>query len=167
MSFEMHASAGINSAAHSPEYDHWSSPDDPVYEFTTGLTVTAEIINPSERAGHEFRLEMRGHDAPSESTSRKLRDIQAVDEYNAPKYRTYRGRQIPVYVTPPSLGLIDKVRGEDAWQCYIFTTKSFALEALAVLREPDTVYLMLHERLEDRKRWLQHLSVQTNDPLAE
>lgn len=52
MSHEMHAIAGINSAGTSPEYNHWSSPDDPVYEFTTGLTILSEIIDPAERLGH-------------------------------------------------------------------------------------------------------------------
>jgi hypothetical protein len=59
------------------------------------------------------------------------------------------------------------VRGENAWQCYMFTTKAFVMETLAILGEPRTVYLTIHERLEDRKRWLQYLTIQTDDPLAE
>lgn len=114
-----------------------------------------------------FSIEMRGHDAPSESTARKLRDIQAIDEHNAPQYRTYRGRHVPVNVPPPGLGIIDKVRGENAWQCYMFTTKAFVMETLAILRQPRTVFLTIHERVEDRKRWLQYLIIQTEDPVAE
>jgi hypothetical protein len=49
----------------------------------------------------------------------------------------------------------------------MFTTKAFVMETLAIVREPRTVSLTIHERLEDPKRWLQCLTIQTDDPLAE
>ena len=41
--------------------------------------------------------------------------LQAREKTGARKYRQYRGREIPAYVPPPGMGLINKMKGEPRW----------------------------------------------------
>jgi hypothetical protein len=64
------------------------------------------------RTGNVYELTVYGDDAPSRSLQAKLEDIQVRDERGILQYRTYRGRQVPVYKPPHGLGLLQKERGK-------------------------------------------------------
>jgi hypothetical protein len=106
--------ASINHEVYAPQYAWRLNDDDPIYKFTTQLTITGISIYPKGRAGDIYELTIYGDDAPSLRHNATLRDAQARDERGSPQYRAYRGRQIPVYDCPKGLGLLHKVRGGTA-----------------------------------------------------
>lgn len=84
--------------------------------------------------------------------------MQARDKYNAPQYRTYRGKQVPVYVPPKGMGMIDKVRGELRWT---------GSDLLILLGQGRPLFIGIDERKHERTRWLHSVSLQMTDPAQE
>ena len=165
--YEAEFEAGIHHYAYSPEYAWNLDEDDPLYEFTSRLIISGLFTYPEDRAGDKFELTLRGDDAPSRRLHLQLKDIQARNEYGSPQYRQYRGKQIPVFQPPNGLGLLDKVRGERRWTAYLFVNTRFVGETFALLNHQKPIYVGIHERKIDRRRWVQSVSVQTMDPAEE
>ncbi|RWB99687.1 MAG: hypothetical protein EOQ57_18160 [Mesorhizobium sp.] len=132
--------------------------------FTEQLTVGGKSIYPEERAGDTYEVTIYSNNLYSGDIRATLKDVQARDEHGSPKYRQYRGRQIPIYIPPPGMGLIDKVRGEPRWTVWLRVSPRFTTEALALLRDERSLFLAVHELKKGRRRWVQNLSLQTTDP---
>ncbi len=162
---EVHA--GISHHAH---WAHlaWNIDDrDPVYEFGSSVTILAKLIYPDHRAGETFQLTFYSADAPSHNLSVTLKDIHARDKNGVPQYREYRHKQVPVYAPPKGLGLIEKIRGESRWIAWVRTSGHFLSDTLALLRLGKPLFVVMHERNEERKRWIQSVGVQTQTPSEE
>ncbi|RRI02288.1 hypothetical protein EH240_12530 [Mesorhizobium tamadayense] len=144
-----------------------SDDDDPLYRFTTRLTVAGISTYPQERAGDTYEVAIYADNLGSGDIRATLRDVQERDEYGSPKYRQYRGRQIPIYSPPPGMGLIDKIRGEPRWTIWLRVSPCFTSDALALLSSGRLLFLAIHERKKDRARWVQSVSLQTTDPAEE
>lgn len=166
-SFEARADASINYNLYQPQYAVRMDERDPVYVFQADLQLTGKATWPEERAGDIYELAIRSDDSPSGDLGLTLDDIQAREKTGARKYRQYRGREIPVFVPPPGMGLINKRRGEPRWYAWATVAPRFVQDALAVLSLARPVYVSLHERKENRTRWVQGLTVQTIDPEIE
>jgi hypothetical protein len=88
---------------------------------------------PDKRAGDSYHLTLYGDASPSRGIYAKLKDAQLRDKYGAPKYRTYRGRDIPVYDAPKGLAVLDKVRGKSEWTAWITVTPRLVSDMLGLL----------------------------------
>jgi len=165
--YEAGITASINQNVHGAQYAWKLDDEDPVYEFTNQARIIGTATYPPERAGNVYQLTFYGTDAPSQRLDTKLKDVQARDKYGSPQYRTYRGREIPVFVAPKGLGLLDKVRREASWTGSIFVVPRFVTDALVLLGRPETLFIALHERKTERVRWIQRVSLQTTDPADE
>lgn len=166
--YQAAVTASINHDVYGPQYALSLDDDDPVYEFTNQVIVTGTATYPNERAGDTYEFTIYGDDAPSRHHDAKLKDVQARDKYGSPQYRTYRGKQIPVYVAPKGLGVLNKIRGEASWRAWLFVAPRFVNDALMLLgQRATTLFIALHERKAERTRWIQRVSLQTTDPAEE
>ena len=165
--YEASVDASINHDAYDPQNAWDLNDNDPLYRFTSSLKVSGTTTYPDERAGEGYELTIYGDDAPSQRHNLTLKDIQARDKYNAPEYRTYRGKQIPVYHPPNGIGIIDKVRGKPVWSGFLFAQTRFVNEAVVILGQRKKLFMTVHEFKEGRKRWLRGISFQTDDPSEE
>lgn len=122
---------------------------------------------PESRAGDTYALTIYTDDAPSGRIHATLNAMHERDEDFSPKYRTYRGKQVPVFRKPPGFGLLDKVRGEPRWTAWLQVVPRYMSDLLVLLGQDRQLYVMLHERKEKRVRWVQGMSLQTTDPAEE
>jgi hypothetical protein len=165
--FNARVGASVNHNVYAPQYA-WNLDDtDPLYEFTNEVTITGVATFPPERANDTYEITMYGNDAPSHRLKLELKDVQERDEHGSPKYRRYRGKEIPIYLTPKGLGLLDKVRGEPHWTAWLFVTPRLVGDTLLLLGQQKDLFLAVHERKVERSRWIQDLSLQTTDPTEE
>lgn len=166
-SYEVSLDASVNSAVYSPQYT-WSLNDgSPLYEFKTYLTIRGICISPKERAGEIYDLTMYSADLKASRINATLEDAQKRDEFGSPQYRTYRGKQIPVYDPPKGLSIVEKVRGQPRWTSWLPVQSNFATDLLTLLDHQRPLFLAINERKVERTRWLQHLSIQTTNPEEE
>ncbi|RWH76836.1 MAG: hypothetical protein EOQ86_19595 [Mesorhizobium sp.] len=164
---EASVEARINYDVYAPQHAWDLDDDDPLYQFTTQLTLVGIATYPEGRAGDSYELTIYGSDSDSRRVSATVKDVQERDEHASPKYRQYRGRQIPIYNPPSGMGLIDKIRGEPRWTAWLRVPPRFTSDALALLSDGRTLFLAIHERKKDRARWIQSVRLQTIDPAEE
>lgn len=165
--YEAGVEARVNHYAYAPQYAWNLDDDDPLYEFTNQIVITGNSIYPPERQGDRYKLTIQGTESSSHRLNAKLKDIHARDKYGSPKYREYRGKQIPIYQPPHGLGLVEKVRGERCWTAWLFVAPRFINDLLVLLGHQRHLFLALHERKIDRSRWVQGMTLQTSDPTEE
>ena len=165
--FDAEVRAGINHYAREPQYA-WNLDDrDSVYEFGCSVAVSAKLICPNDRVGETYQLTFYSADAPSHNLSATLQDLQTRDKNGIPQYREYRHKQVPVYAPPKGLAFVEKTRGELRWTAWIATSGRFLNDMLAILRLDRRLFMTIHERKEDRRSWIQSISLQTEDPTNE
>ena len=165
--YEASIDAAINYSVRAPEHA-WNLDDDqPVYKYTTRLTLVGVATYPPQRGGDTYEFTIYGDDVGSRDLRATLKDVRERDEYGSPKYRSYRGRQVPIYVPPKGIGLIDKIRGERGWTATLFVLPSFASQLLVLLGSGRPMFLAVHETKSERIRRIQNLSLQTTDPAEE
>jgi len=165
--YEAHVEASVNHNVYAPQYAWDLDDDDALYQFTTQLTIKGISTYPEERADDEYELTIYGNDTRSRRLDATLKDAHARDEHGLPRYREYRGRQIPIYNPPSGLGLLDKVRGEPRWAAWLFVAPRFVSDALVLLGHGKKMFLAIHESKNKRTRWVQSLTLQTADPAEE
>lgn len=135
--------------------------------ITNHVRLTAVVAYPDDRAEQSIEITLYGTDRSSSGLHSKLHDIQERDEHGSPKYRTYRGREIPVFKPPNGLGVLEKVRGESGWASSLFVTTHFVDQAIALLGRYELLFVELHECKIDRTRWIRGISLHTSDPNEE
>jgi hypothetical protein len=165
--YEARVGASVNNDVYAPQYAWGSEEDDPLYKFTAQLTLIGTSAYPKERAGDMYELTIYGDDTPSRRHNAVLRDAQARDERGSLQYRTYRGRQIPVYNPPKGLGLLQKVRGEPRWTGWLFVPTRSVNDMVVLLSHGRDLFVAIHERKDGRSRWVQGMTLQTRDPAEE
>lgn len=165
--YKVRARAAINHYAHDAKYAWRDTQDEPLYEFETHIEITAVCSYPEERAGDSYELTIYGEVSPESDIYWKLKDIQLVDKNHVPKYRTYRGKEIPVYAPPKGMGSLEKQRGEPRWHASIWAQPRYLNDLLVLLSHNQQLYLSIHERKIERKCWIQSVTAQTSDPADE
>ena len=138
---------------------------DLAHEFVTTLEISGELISPKNHIGEVLELTIRGCEPHSGDFSTTLKDYQVRDKYRAPIYREYRGEQIPVYEAPLGIALLNKVRGQKAWNAWVWLSASLVSDMLVLLSSKRDLYINIQELKKDRKRWIQNLSLQTSHEL--
>jgi hypothetical protein len=166
-SYHARVRASVNHNVYAPQYAWDLNDADPLYEFTNEVTITGVATLPPERVGDTYELTMYGNDAPSHRLNLELKDVQERDEHGSPKYRQYRGKEIPVYLAPKGLGLLDKIRGEPHWRAWLFVSPRLVADVVMLLGQQKDLFLAVHEPKLERSRWVQGVSLQTNDPAEE
>lgn len=163
--YSVRVDAGINSSLlGSPRYI--DNEEEPVHEFQTNLEITGLCTAPEDRAGHRFDIHMHSAQDVDQRTLH-IKDLHERDKEGDHRYRTYRGREYPVYAPPPPVAYIDKVRGENRWLTWLWVVPRMVTDSLILLNGNKQVYASLHEIKEGRKRRVQNLTVQTTDPAEE
>lgn len=165
--WETSVEGAVNYNVYAPQSAWNSDDDDPLYRFTTRLTVAGISTCPEERAGDTYEVTIYGDNLGSGDIRATIKDVQERDEYGSPKYRQYRGRQIPIYRPPPGMGLLDKNRGEPCWTAWLRVSPRFMSDALALLSNGRALFLAIHESRTNRTRWVQSVSLKTTDPADE
>jgi hypothetical protein len=158
-----HVDAAINHNVYAPQYAWDLNDDDPVYSFTSNLRISGISVCPQDRRQEHYELTIYGDDAPSRKLAAKLRDVQVRDKYGSPLYRTYRGREIPVYDPPKGMGILEKVRGENRWTAWLNATPSFVSDARALLAVSKGLFMVIDEHRSQRTRWVRRVTLQTSN----
>ncbi len=159
--------AGINPDALAPEYSWDLDMDEPLYSFTTQIEVSGTVTYPEKRAGEAWEITIYDGRRLSHYLDATLKSIQMTDDRGAHRYRTYRGKDVPVFQPPKGMGHVGKVRGERAMRAWFYVSPRFLSDALVLLGQGRTLYLAARESKEGRTRRLQGLSIQTSDPAEE
>jgi hypothetical protein len=126
--------------------------------------VEALCTDPSVRAGDTYDLTIYSEVRSDSAVYWTLKDVQVVDEDRVPRYRTYRGKNIPIYKPPNGIGSLEKERGEARWRGTIWAQPRYLSNLLILLGHHRQLYVAIHERKVERQRWIQSLAVQTSDP---
>lgn len=164
-SHEASLSAEVSYDAYHPENAYRDGSEELLFQYRTRLTLVGRCLQPSEIEGDTVELTIYGDDSKSHGHDATLSDIQAKDEkYRTNQYRTFRGKEIPIYRPPKGMALFSKVRGERLWTAWLFTPTRFTGEVLELLGHRRDLYLELHEYKEGRDRWLRGVSLRTNLP---
>lgn len=146
---------------------HFADDDDPVLEYVTALDISGVCIAPEARAGDAYEISIRGDEGRRSEKLLTLKDLQDRDEDRVPIYKTYRGENYPVYRDIPGIATLNKTRGENRWDAWIQVAPRLVSDMLALLPTGRPLYLAIHERKLDRKRWIESISLQTTDPAEE
>jgi len=161
--WEASTDASINYAVYAPHA--WDSIDNsPLYAFKIYVTITGVCLSPAERAGDSYELTMYGEYSQPSRLDATLKEAQQRDKFGSPRYRTYRGKQIPVYDPPKGLATIKKVRGQTRWTSWLPVQPHFANDLLTLLGHQRPLFISIVEREEGRVHWIQGFSVQTAAP---
>ena len=162
--FKVRSSAGINHHAREPRYAYHDPADEFLYQFQTHLDIAGTVLDPQDRAGDAFGLTVHAESSPASGIFDRLKDVRLLDEHNAPRYQTYRGRDYPLYWAPSGLGMIYKARGEKRWSAALFAAPCFVSDWLVLLGDGRNLFLAIHECKIQRQRWMQDVALQTTDP---
>jgi len=142
----------------------FSRSDDLAFEFVTSIDITASCLEPADRSGDSLKITLYGSESSNRELTTTLADYQLIDKEGVRQWKTIRGEQHPVYVAPPGLSVLNKQRGERAWDAWLFVAPRFVSDVLVLLGHNKELFLYIHERKANRKRWIQSLSLQTTDP---
>lgn len=163
--YSIRADAGINaSLLGSPLF--FENGEKPIHEFETKLEISGLCTDPVDRAGHRFEISMYGAASIDQRTP-KIKDLRERNKDGDYRYRTYRGREYPVYAPPRPIAYINKDRGKNRWITWLWVPPRMVTDSLIILSGSKPVYISLHEIKEGRKRRIQNLAVQTTDPTEE
>ncbi|GFM28598.1 hypothetical protein [Novosphingobium sp. PY1] len=105
-----------------------------------------------------------GDTSPARDLDAKLEDIAERDEHGVPRYRHYRGREVPVYRAPKGLGVLDKSRNEDEWSMSLFVKQTFVDRWLTLLVASRELFISIHECKVGRSRWVRAIKLGTANP---
>jgi hypothetical protein len=162
--YEASVSAGVNHVAYEPQYGWYSDGEEPVYQFRVDLTVSGKATSPADRARDSYDIMLSGEDTPVRNLDCKLSDLAELDEIGSPQYRTYRGRDVPIYEPPPGLGVLNKVRGAPSWSAFLLVKPSMIEQWLTLLTTHSDLFISLHECRANRTRWVRRIQLGTADP---
>lgn len=138
--------------------------DAPVFTFDTSLRLMGRCNYPDDRAGHRFTVELLGVSRDSRHLNISVEDLYERDQYGSTKYKKYRHGSYPVVREPPSLGIIEKIRGEEHWHCWIPIEGRMVSDSMILVAGNKPVYISMTERKSNRVRHVRHISIQTIDP---
>jgi len=166
--FNVRISSSINHDLQDPRSGFYSMKD-PAYQFVTDLNILGETTYPEEREGEEYSVWVSGKEISPGEFSLTLEDVQARDDYGAPKYRTYHGREIPVFEKSFSMGFIEKpTKRRPTGSINAWVTPQAASDYLTLLSSfSGPLYLDVHEFKVERRRRIISIDLQTNDPAEE
>lgn len=165
--YDVNLEAAVNRYAYDPRYAFRDPSGEPLYPLSVRLVIAGTCTYPKDRAGNAYEVTIYGDDARVVEWGLKLKDIPKTDERGARQYRSYRGKQIPVYDPPPGIGHLEKTRGESAWTAWVWCSVPFANGLVVLLGQHRELFLAIHECRVQRDRFVRSLTLQTSDPASE
>ena len=138
--------------------------DTKVYKFDTTLEIKGRCTYPEKGAGETYFFTVRGTPRYEGQFSETLKDCHVIDKSWREVYRTVKGRDIPVYDVPKSLGHLEKGRGTQAWTGWLWLPQQTVTDMLALLPHVRPLYLSIHKRREEKMHHMVGFSLQTTDP---
>lgn len=157
----------VNHSVYQPEYAIVLDDDEPLFKNTSHLTLTGRIVEPKDRFNHKLTLYLMGGESPSSRNNSTLKDAQSRGKYGEPQYRTYRGREIPIYDPPNGLARLRKVTGEAEWISFMWVPSLLISDMLVLLGQKEGLFVTLNEWKAERKRWVRAIGLKSTDPLEE
>lgn len=158
--FSGELSAGINYEATDHRDRHEKTH---VYRFGSTIRFQGSCIYPTE--GDSYDITVHSAEPGSKLIDAQLHDFHLRDEGGAPRYSRQRGIEVPLYQIPAGLGLLEKVRGKARWHGWIWVPEEIASQTLTLAASGKQLFVEILECKVGRKRWINHLTVQTTDPL--
>jgi hypothetical protein len=165
--YDVDLNFSVNGDVYNPQYAIFTDDDDPLYKPSSRLELHGRILAPKDREGHEISVGFFGDDSPSSRLNLTLKDVQARGKYGAPEYRSYRGREIPIYDPPKGLAVLHKAWGEPKWSVWVWAPMHFVSDMITLLGDKEVLFLSMHEWKFERKRWIQRIELKTSNPEEE
>ncbi len=138
-----------------------------IFQFSSGLDLEGVCTYPEDRANERYHVAVNGQQPGAGSLDDTLAKYHIRDESGTLKYRKVRGKQLPVYKIPSGLGLLEKKRGTKTWIGWIWVPEQTVTQMLILATTVRPLYMHIHERNIDRKRWINGFTLQTTDPAEE
>lgn len=138
-----------------------------VFRFDSTLELYGTDTAQEKQAADNYRITMHGKQIDDAGLNLKLNDRRMLDEKGMPVYRNRRGCQVPVYDIPDGIGLLEKERGKNIWNGWIWIPQESITQMITLLSSQKQSYLSVHEHRINRKRWINGISIQTSNPLEE
>lgn len=138
-----------------------------VYRFHTTLNVSGECIYPAERAGERYDVTVYGVTPDSREMTLRIEDLHDRMADGTPRYKKLKRGLVPVYLEAPSLGYLEKVRGESAYSAVVWVAPQFVTDALTLLSRDQELYAAIQEQRQNRRREVRSFTIQSTDPSEE
>ncbi|MGQ7829783.1 hypothetical protein [Altererythrobacter sp. Z27] len=165
--YEASVSARVNHYAYEPRYAFRPLDDQPVHEFSSRLVVAGTIVSEGKSATNCCLVTLYGDPSPAFDLDARLEDIAELDDHGSPRYRQYRGKEVPVYRPPKGLGVLGKVKGQPEWQTSLFVKPVLVDRWLTLLCSSRDLFMSLHECKTGRTRWVRGIELGTVNPEEE
>ncbi len=135
-----------------------------VYEFHSQLELNGIFKYPDERIDEKFQLTVYGRDLDHPEFALTLKDCHVRDDEGSYKYRKVRGKEVPDYDVPKSIGYLERQRGTKIWIGAVWVSQHTVTDMLTLLPGVRPLYIALHERRVERNRLIVGLTLQITDP---
>lgn len=138
-----------------------------IYEFGSRFEIAGYCSYPDEHLDEKYHITVYGERPGERDFDATLADFAVRDEKGVRKYRTLRGRHVPLYKDPHGLGMIEKERGTKNWHGWLTVPEVTATQMLSLLTMVRPLYLEIHERKVERTRWIKGFGLKTTHPAYE
>jgi len=162
--YSIHAGGGINHETLDHRYAHDKTK---VFRFDNAIEIVSLCTWPAERYNNEFLVNIRGQDSGIHNFNSELSDFHVLDKDGCRKYRKRGNYEIAVYEPPDSIGMIEKVRGQDAWQINAWLPLSTTSDLQRLVTSSQNIYIEIHEVKIGKRRALRSIQFSSKDPDAE
>lgn len=156
--FEVSSLFGTNYEAH----QKYALPETPVFRSYSQIELSGRILDPVNRCGYSIEISLSGIEPNQCHFKAQLQDFEVKDNAGHPKYRKSPNGNIPVYAPPTSIGIVEKVRGEQRWKAYAWIPPSLLTDILIILTNHSQVYVSINEVKKNRSRLITSISVNTD-----
>ena len=146
---------------------HHYRDDAKVYSFESRLEIEGVCTYPEERELGVYSITVYGTARHADQFALTLEDCHIRGDHGVPVYRKVRGKEVPVYDIPKSIGMLDRRRGTQSWHGWLWVPPRTVTDMLSLLPHVRPLYLGIHELREGRQHWIVGLTLQTADPATE
>ena len=141
----------------------WVGLDDRLFEARSWLEIKGKCFDPEERAGEKFFISLSADPSP-DGFNKSVRDIQERSEHGAPRYRPYRGFQVPVFERPLGVARLTREPKSGPWHAWMTVPERYVSDCLLMLTSKTARYIFIHEHIVGRERWVNGFSIQSGNP---
>jgi hypothetical protein len=138
---------GINSKTDSEE----ACSSDPAYDTSTALTLTCEILRPSEHSGYTLELELFS----SHIDAYRRKYTSTLEDWKNPKSESTED----FYILPPSIGHIGRSRNKKMTG-YLYVSPKVTSDFLKAFEYKKPMFLEVSAKKRNGDRTVSHLTIQ-------
>ena len=159
--YNVRVGSGIN---HEIKIDRMRSDDSQVYRFDTHIVVDGVATYPDDKIGDLYEIDIYGHELYPGSFASKLSDYHVRDESGSKKYRKLRGREVPIYDAPNSIGHLERRYKTKIFTGAVWVAPNIVTDMLILLSHVHPILMEAHLTKVDRNWGISSLALQTTDP---